>query len=224
MMSSRVLGSLRYETFGFGSGLQITSNAWFGPIHNSWANDVQSDMGQSRLRLKQVKAGFFGVKASASQIFASILRLHHFQRLRLRGLPKLRLCIQPLENVYPCQDGTAKPLPSLAHNLRNPTLTATKFWPKYIHLLAQIHKKGTLCGTTVVEKWFIGTIAGAQRRKFGQLCAIFDILHSPWHNHWKNHTLSGTHQVFKTLPYLAYVYCHQWECGYRPMSRLFSVC
>ncbi len=27
-----------------------------------------------------------------------------------------------------------------------------------------------------------------------------DILHSPWHNHWKNHTLSGTHLVSKILP------------------------
>ncbi len=34
--------------------------------------------------------------------------------------------------------------------------------------------------------------------------AIFDILHSPWHNHWKNYTLSGTNLVFKTLPLLAH--------------------
>ncbi len=31
------------------------------------------------------------------------------------------------ENVYPCQEGAMKPLPSLAQNLRNPTLTGTKF-------------------------------------------------------------------------------------------------
>ena len=30
------------------------------------------------------------------------------------------------------------------------------------------------------------------------------ILHPHWHNHWKNHTLSGTHLVFKTLPLVAH--------------------
>ena len=52
-------------------------------------------------------------------------------------------------------------LRSVAQNLRNPTLTGTKFGPKTIPLLAQIHKKGTLCGTAIVEKWLNGTIVGA---------------------------------------------------------------
>ena len=28
---------------------------------------------------------------------------------------------------------------------------------------------------------------------------IFTLLYSSWHNHWKTHTLSGTHLVLKTL-------------------------
>ncbi len=85
----------------------------------------------------------------------------------------------------------------------NPNLTGTTFWPKSIPLLAQIHKKGTICGTTIVEKWLIATTVGAQRQKFGQFCVIFYISHSPWHNIWKNHTLSGTHLVFIALPLVA---------------------
>ena len=91
-----------------------------------------------------------------------------------------------------------QPLPSVAQNFGNPILTGTRFGPKSIPLLARLHKKGTLYGTTVVC-----IIVGAYRRKFGQFSEIFDILHSPWHNHWKNHTLSGTHLVFKILPLVA---------------------
>ncbi len=32
----------------------------------------------------------------------------------------------------------------------------------------------------------------------------FFTFYTPWHKNWKNHTLSGTHLVFKTLPLLAH--------------------
>ncbi len=81
---------------------------------------------------------------------------------------------------------------------------------------------------------FIGTIIGAKRRKFGRFSAIFDILHSSWHNHvqkpdplWhtfgvqnptfsgtllENPTLCGTEfDQNGTLAVLAYAYCRLWE-------------
>ncbi len=77
-------------------------------------------------------------------------------------------------------------------------LTGTKFGPKSIPLLAQIHKKGTLCGTIGVKKWFIGTIIGVYHQKFGQLSAFFYILHSSWHNQCKNQTLA---HIWCSKPY-----------------------
>ena len=76
----------------------------------------------------------------------------------------------------------------------------------------------------------------------GQFRAIFDILHSSWHNQCKNHTLSGTYLAFKTLSLvahclksptlcgteigqngtladLAYAYCRQWEYPPGPVDR-----
>ncbi len=82
----------------------------------------------------------------------------------------LSVCLSPRgggslekENVYPCL---------LGRQHETPTLTGTKFakpypyWHKIwaqIQTLAGTHpqKKGTLCGTTIVEKWLIGTIVGA---------------------------------------------------------------
>ncbi len=97
-------------------------------------------------------------------------------------------------NPYPHWHKICETLPLLAQSLGpNP-------YP-YQH---KSTKKGTLCGTTIVENWLISTDVGAQRRKFGQFCAILDILHSPWHNYCKNHTLSGTHLMFKTLPLVAH--------------------
>ncbi len=75
-------------------------------------------------------------------------------------------------NSYPHWHRVCKSLPLLAQNQGPDPYPC---WHK-------VTKKGTLCGTTIVEKWLIGTIVGA----------IFDIPHSPWHKHWKNHTLSGT--------------------------------
>ena len=147
----------------------------------------------------------------------------------------------PWKMYTPARTAPRNPYPhSLAQTLRNPTLTGTKVGPKAIPLLVQIHKKGypeycEYCGTTIVKKWLIGIIVGAYHRKFGQFCAIFHILRSPWHNHWKNHNLPGTNLVFKnptfsgtllenptlcgtevgqngTLGVLAYEYCRQWEC------------
>ncbi len=74
------------------------------------------------------------------------------------------------------------------------------YWHKSTKRVPFASNYVTLCGITIVEKWIVGTIDGLQHQKFGQFCAIFDILHSPWHNHWKTHTLSGTHLVFTTLP------------------------
>ncbi len=86
-------------------------------------------------------------------------------------------------NPYPHWHKICETLPLLAQNL-GPNLYP--YWHNCI-------KKATLCGPTIVEKWLISTIVG-------QFCTMFAILHLPWYNHWKNHTLSGTHLEFKTLP------------------------
>ena len=98
------------------------------------------------------------------------------------------------------------------------TLLVQNFGPNPYPYWHKSTKKGTLCGTTIVEKWLIGT--------------NFDILHSPLHNHWKkpypfwhtfgvqNPTLSGTLLENPTLcgteigqnGVLAYAHCRQWEC------------
>ncbi len=45
-----------------------------------------------------------------------------------------------------------------------------------------------------------------QLQKSGQLSANFDILYSLWHNPYKNHTLSGTYLMLKTLPLVAHCF------------------
>ena len=89
------------------------------------------------------------------------------------------------------------PPPSVAQNLRNLTLTDTKFGPKSIPLLAKIHKKCTLCGTTIVKKWLIGTNVDRSAKNpanFAQFLT-FCTLHS---------TTTG-----KTIPFLAHIWCSE---------------
>ncbi len=139
-------------------------------------------------------------------------------------------------NPYPHCHKISKTLPLLAQNLGpNPY----PYWHKST-------KKGTLCGTTIVEQWLIGTIVGAYRRKFSQFCTIFwhstlslaQLLENPypfWHTFGiQNPTLSGT--LIKTptlygtevgqngtLAILAYVYCRQWECPPPPPGNIWIV-
>ena len=102
-----------------------------------------------------------------------------------------------LENVYTCQDDNVKPLPSVAQEFAKPCPYWHKIWAQIHTLTGTNPKKGTLYGTNVVQKWFIGKIVG-------QFSAIFYIFHSLWHNHWKTHTLFGTLLVFKTLLLVAH--------------------
>ena len=91
--------------------------------------------------------------------------------------------------------GKNLPIGSTKCSLQDPTLSGTKFGLKSILLLAQIHKKKVpKCGLLV--QFFAENPAN--------LVHFFYILHSPWHKNWRNHTLSGTHLMFKTLPLLAH--------------------
>ena len=120
-------------------------------------------------------------------------------------------------NPYPQCHKFSKTLPLVAQNL------GWNLYP-YWHKSTKKYQK--------VVYWYN---CWCTRENFGQFSAIFYILHSPWHKNWENHTLYGTHLVFKTLPLvapclknhtlcgteigqngtlavLAYAYCNQWEC------------
>ena len=87
---------------------------------------------------------------------------------------------------------------------------STKMVPSVAQLL---FKSGIL-----VQLWACGA------KNSANLVQFFYILHSPWHNHWKNHTLFvhtfgvknstlsmlSVAYCLKTLPSVAY--CRQWEC------------
>ncbi len=126
-------------------------------------------------------------------------------------------------NPYPHWHNICETLPLLAQYLgSNPY----PYWHKST-------KKGTLCSKTIVEKWLIGTIVVAKRRRFCRFCSIFDILHNlgtttrklyPFWHTFRVKNRSGTLLENTTIydtEILAYVYCRQWEC---PPSgvRLFS--
>ncbi len=105
------------------------------------------------------------------------------------------------QKVYtPARTATRNPYPKWHKNCQTLPLVAQDLGPNpypYWHIST---KKGTLCGTIGVQKWFVCTIIG----HFGAIFDIPCILHSSWHNQCKNHTLSGTHLVLKTLPLVAH--------------------
>ncbi len=87
------------------------------------------------------------------------------------------------------------PLPSVARNLRNPTLTDTKFWPIRPHTLAvTMHKNGTLCGTNVAQKWLkIRSILCNFLHSALALAQPLEKKYHLWHTFGvQNPTLSGT--------------------------------
>ncbi len=89
--------------------------------------------------------------------------LHSFQGQGLGGI------------VYPCQDGTTKPLPSVAQIFQDPTLSGTKFGLISIPLLAQIHIK-------VPKSGLLGQLLARSTENPANLVLFFTIytLH-PWH-------------------------------------------
>ncbi len=101
------------------------------------------------------------------------------------------------QKVYtPARTATRNPYPKWHKNCQTLPLVAQDLGPNpypYWHIST---KKGTLCGTIGVQKWFAGILAN--------LVQFFYVLHSSWHNQCKNNTLSGTHLVFKTLPLVAH--------------------
>ncbi len=97
-------------------------------------------------------------------------------------------------NPYPHWHKICEALPLLAQNLGpNPTLSGTNS-RKRVPFVAQVLLKS---GEMV-------KLLARSAENSAQFCTICDILHSPWHNHWQNHTLSGTQLVLKTLPLLAH--------------------
>ncbi len=100
-----------------------------------------------------------------------------------------------------------KYIPLLGWQCETTTLSCTKYAKPYLcwqKILAKIH---TLPGTNpqkgypLWQKWCSKCSSTALKIQFS---AIFDSLHSFWHNQCKNNTLSGTHLVFKTLPLVAH--------------------
>ncbi len=89
---------------------------------------------------------------------------------------------------------------------QNPHCTGTKFGPKSIPLLAQIHKKATLCVKTDIQKWYTAMNYGAQRQKCGNLVQnlTFPPLSGTTSGRTTPSMLSGTHLLLKTLPLVAH--------------------
>ncbi len=94
----------------------------------------------------------------------------------IKGLGQVELFILEVVFTISGMDGSwggwspGKCIPLPGRHRKTPTLTGTEFtkpypyWqrfgPESIPLLAQIHKKDTLCGTTIAEKWSFCTVVG----------------------------------------------------------------
>ncbi len=100
-----------------------------------------------------------------------------------------------LRNPYPHWHKILKPLPSLAHLDQNPY----PYWHKFVKRLPSVTK---LLLKNGIQPWNDGFWCTVP--KMWPFSANFDIFLSLWHNQWKNHTLSGTHLLLKTLPLVAH--------------------
>ncbi len=92
-----------------------------------------------------------------------------------------------------------KCIPLLVWHSEILTLTGTKFGPKFIPLLAENHKKGTSVAQLFLK---CGILVQLLVRSAENLANLMQILAF---RTVKNHTLSGTHLVFKTQP-LSFVF------------------